>query len=189
MSSDILSREIDVSQFGLIFAGAQKNIGPSGVGIVIIRKDLLERSQDTLPSFLNYNTHIKSDSMFNTPPTFAIYMIGLVLEWLENMGGVPAIQEKNEKKAKKLYDFIDQSNFYQCHVQRESRSTMNVVFRINDNEALEKKFVSESKNNNLNGLKGHRLVGGLRASIYNNLPSESVDALITFMKEFQENNS
>jgi phosphoserine aminotransferase len=189
MSSDILSREIDVSQFGLIFAGAQKNIGPSGVAIVIIRKDLLARSKDSLPSFLNYNTHVKNDSMFNTPPTFSIYMMGLVLEWLETNGGIPAIQEKNERKAAKLYDFIDQSDLYQCHVQKESRSTMNVVFRIQENEELEKRFVAESKENGLNGLKGHRLVGGLRASIYNNLPEESVDALIAFMKEFQTKNS
>ncbi|RAP36463.1 3-phosphoserine/phosphohydroxythreonine transaminase [Candidatus Marinamargulisbacteria bacterium SCGC AAA071-K20] len=188
MSSDILSRNIDVSKFGLIFAGAQKNIGPSGVGIVIVRKDLLQKSKDSLPTFLNYNTHVKNDSMFNTPPTFAIYMMGLVLEWLEDNGGISAIQEKNEKKAAKLYDFIDNSEFYQCKVKKDSRSNMNVVFRINDDESLEKAFVSESKAKGLNGLKGHRLVGGLRASIYNNLPEESVDALISFMKDFQEKN-
>lgn len=188
MSSDILSRKIDVSKFGLIFAGAQKNIGPSGVAIVIIRKDLLARSKDSLPTFLNYNTHVKNDSMFNTPPTFAIYMTNLVLEWLENKGGVSAIEDINNKKAKKLYDFIDSSNFYQCHVEKESRSAMNVVFRIGENEALEKQFVSEAKSEGLSGLKGHRLVGGLRASIYNNIPEASVDALIAFMEKFQKNN-
>ncbi len=191
MSSDILCRPIDVNQFGLIYAGAQKNIGPAGVTIVIIRKDLAERAPESIATMLQYRTHIKEGSLYNTIPTFGVYIIGLVLKWIQDLGGLTAIAEINERKAAKLYHAIDHSNgFYKCPVQKDSRSIMNVVYRIQDgNEALEKLFVSQAEAAGFIGIKGHRSVGGLRASIYNALSEESVDALIKFMSDFQEKNS
>jgi phosphoserine aminotransferase len=190
MSSDILSRPIDISKFGLIFAGAQKNLGPSGVTLVIIRKDLAERASNTLPTMLNYKTHIKAGSLYNTPPTFSIYILGLMLEWVSAQGGVAGIQAQAQAKSEKLYTYIDQSGFYQCPNEVNSRSQMNVVFRIKDqNEALEKSFASEAEKVGLLELKGHRSAGGLRASLYNGVPREAVEALITFMEEFKNRNS
>lgn len=188
MSSDIFSRAIDVSKFGLIFAGAQKNCGPSGVTIVIIRKDLAERTPASLPSMLSYKNHIENDSLYNTPPTFGIYMIDLVMQWLNENGGISAIEEKNKEKAALIYDLIDESDFYCSPVEKESRSLMNVVFRIKNDEALESKFLEGAKKLQLDGLKGHRSVGGLRASIYNALPRESVEALVSYMKQFKQDN-
>lgn len=190
MSSDILSRPIDVSKFGLIFAGAQKNIGPSGVTVVIIRKDLAERAPESLPTMMQYRTHIKENSLYNTPPTFAIYIAMLVFEWLLENGGIPAMQKVNEEKAKILYDAIDATDFYHCPITVPAdRSTMNVVFRIKgNNEELEKKFVSEATKNKFCQIKGHRSVGGLRASIYNAFPIEGVKALVDFMREFEKQN-
>lgn len=187
MSSDILSREIDVARFGLIFAGAQKNIGPSGVTIVIIRHDLAERADSNLPTMLQYRTHIKERSLYNTPPTFGIYMIGLVMDWLESEGGVAAIAHRNEEKAKLLYEAIDQSDFFYCPVEKQSRSRMNVVFRVQgNNEALEQACIAEATQAGLSGLKGHRATGGLRASIYNAQPLAGVQALVDFMQAFAQ---
>jgi phosphoserine aminotransferase len=189
MSSDILCRPINVNQFGLIYAGAQKNVGPAGVTIVIIRKDLVERAPDSIATMLQYRTHVKEGSLYNTIPTFGVYIIGLVLKWIEDLGGLTAIAELNERKAAKLYKAIDDSGFYRSPVQKDSRSIMNVVYRIQDgNEALEKQFVSEAEAAGFIGIKGHRSVGGLRASIYNALPEKSVDALIQFMSDFQAKN-
>ena len=186
MSSDILSRDIDVTRFGLIFAGAQKNIGPAGVTIVIMRPELAERAPKTLPTMLQYRTHIKSKSLYNTPPTFGIYMVALVMDWIEAEGGVAAIERRNENQAQLLYDTIDSTDFYTCPVARQDRSKMNVVFRIqNGNEALEKNFLEEAPAAGLSGLKGHRSVGGLRASIYNAQTFAAVYALVGFMKEFE----
>jgi len=189
MSSDILSRPLDVSKFGLIFAGAQKNIGPSGVTVVIVRKDLAERAAESLPTMMQYRTHIKEGSMFNTPPTFAIYIALLVFEWMLENGGVSAMQKVNEQKAAILYDAIDATDFYTCPIPKADRSTMNVVFRIKgNNEELEKKFIGEAEKNKLCTLKGHRSAGGLRASIYNAFPVEGVKALVDFMKDFANKN-
>ena len=189
MSSDILSRQIDVSKFGLIFAGAQKNIGPAGVTVVIMQPYLAERAPRTHPTMLQYRTHIKSRSLYNTPPTFGIYMISLVMDWIEAQGGVPAIEAHNETKAKLLYDTIDASGFYTCPVAKQDRSRMNVIVRIRDgDETLEKKFVEEAVAAGLSGLKGHRSVGGIRASIYNAQTFEAVNALVDFMKDFEVRN-
>ncbi|GIN70596.1 phosphoserine aminotransferase [Bacillus sp. J14TS2] len=189
MSSDILSRPIDVNQFGLIYAGAQKNLGPAGVTVVIIRKDLLEKSNANVPTILKYNTHAKTNSLFHTPPTFGIYMLGEVLRWLEEQGGVDSIANRNEEKAKIIYNTIDHSNgFYYGHAEKESRSLMNITFRLN-NEELEKKFLAEAKEAGFVGLNGHRSVGGCRASSYNAVPREACVALSEFMKEFQQKNS
>ncbi|MBO0996035.1 3-phosphoserine/phosphohydroxythreonine transaminase [Bacillus sp. SD088] len=189
MSSDILSRPIDVNQFGLIYAGAQKNLGPSGVTVVIIRKDLLEKSNANVPTILKYNTHAKTSSLFHTPPTFGIYMLGKVLKWVEEQGGVDSIANRNEEKAKIIYDTIDHSNgFYYGHAEKESRSLMNITFRLN-NEELEKKFLTEAKEAGFVGLNGHRSVGGCRASSYNAVPREACVALSKFMMEFQLKNS
>jgi len=183
MSSDILSREIDVRQFGLIFAGAQKNIGPSGLSLVIIRKDLAEHAKDDLPSMLQYRTHIKSRSLYNTPPTFGIYMAGLVFDWIQSRGGLAVVQQQNEVKAKVLYDAIDNIDFFYCPIEEKSRSNMNVVFRINGNHVdMENAFVKEAAEIGLVGLKGHRSVGGLRASIYNAQSLKNIKALIHFME-------
>ena len=187
MSSDILSRALDINQFGLIFAGAQKNIGPSGVTIVIIRKDLAERASEQLPSMLQYRSFIKTDSMYNTIPTFGVYMVGLMTDWLKDQGGINAIEERNQKKAKLLYDAIDESDYYHCPVERSARSDMNVVFKIKAGESYEKQFVEEANKQGLSGLKGHRSIGGLRASIYNAHPEEGIRALIDFMKVFEKN--
>jgi phosphoserine aminotransferase len=186
MSSDIASRPIDVSKFGLIFAGAQKNLGPAGATIVIVRKDLAERADKNLPTLLQYRTHIKEKSLYHTPPTFAIYIVGLVLEWLESSGGVAAIQQLNNSKAKLLYDLLDEGAFYSCPVQDSSRSKMNVVFRVaGGDEAIEKDFAKQAEAAGLVGTPGHRSVGGMRVSLYNAVTIQAVQALTTFMREFQ----
>ncbi len=189
MSSDIFSYPFDISKYGLIYAGAQKNLGPAGVTIVIIREDLLERSQDSLHTMLNYKIHAENNSLYNTPPVFGIYIVGLVAKWLLNLGGLEAIAKINDEKAKLIYDAIDNSNgFYKGHAEKDSRSKMNITFRL-PSEDLEKKFVKEATDRGLVGLKGHRSVGGLRASVYNAFPIEGVRALVEFMKEFQNQNS
>jgi phosphoserine aminotransferase len=187
MSSDIASRAIDVKKFGLIFAGAQKNLGPSGVTVVIVRKDLAERADKNLPTLLQYRTHIKERSLYNTPPTFAVYILGLVMEWMEAEGGLSAIEKRNEAKAKLLYDAIDSSNgYYSCPVEKASRSRMNVVFRVAQcNETIEKEFAKEAEAAGLVGTPGHRSVGGMRVSLYNAVGLDAVQALVDFMSEFQ----
>jgi phosphoserine aminotransferase len=187
MSSDIASRPIDVRKYGVIFAGAQKNLGPSGVTVVIIRKDLAERADKDLPTLLQYRTHIKERSLYHTPPTFAVYVVGLVLEWIESLGGVPAIQKRNDAKAKLLYDTIETSGgFYRCPVEKSSRSKMNVVFRVaGGDEGIEKQFGKEAAAAGLAGTPGHRSVGGMRVSLYNAVTLEAVEALTSFMREFQ----
>ncbi len=187
MSSDILSRPLDISRFGLIFAGAQKNIGPSGVTIVIIHESLLQRSSNDLPTMLNYNTHVDNRSLYNTPPTFAIYMVYLVTKWIAKQGGINRIYKINQEKAKSIYDLID-GNFYNTPVEKGSRSLMNIVFRIRNNDVLENKFLAEAEELGLMNLKGHRSVGGLRASIYNAVTQNSVNALTEFMIKFKERN-
>jgi phosphoserine aminotransferase len=183
-SSDMLSRPIDVSRHALIYAGAQKNMGPAGVTVVIIRDDLLQRSAVTLPAMLSYAVHAENGSMHNTPPVFAIYMLGLVMQWLIAQGGLPAVAAINERKAAKLYAEIDRTEFYRGTAQKDSRSLMNVTFRL-PSEDLEKRFIAEAEHAGLDGLKGHRSVGGIRASIYNAFPEEGVDALVAFMREFE----
>ncbi|MGE7951720.1 3-phosphoserine/phosphohydroxythreonine transaminase [Lysinibacillus xylanilyticus] len=186
MSSDILSKPVDVSKFGLIYAGAQKNLGPSGVTVVIIRKDLLEKANKNIPTMLKYTTHADSNSLYNTPPTFGIYMLGEVLKWVESKGGVAEIAKHNELKAKVIYDAIDNSNgFYKGHATPESRSLMNITFRVTDEE-LEKQFLAEAKAAGFVGLNGHRSVGGCRASTYNAVPLEACEALRDFMVAFQQ---
>jgi phosphoserine aminotransferase len=187
MSSDIASRPIDVSKFGLIFAGAQKNLGPSGVTLVIVRKDLAERADKNLPTVLQYRTHIKEKSLYHTPPAFAVYVLGLVTEWIAAEGGLPGIQKRNEAKAKLLYDAIDNSNgYYRCPVEKSSRSLMNVVFRIaGGDEAIEKDFGKGAAAANLVGTPGHRSVGGMRISLYNAVGQDAVEALVSYMREFQ----
>lgn len=184
MSSSILSRSIDVSQFGVIYAGAQKNIGPAGLTVVIIREDLIRGIPEGLPSMLDYASHAKADSMFNTPPTYAWYLAGLVFQWLKEQGGVDAIERVNVRKAGKLYEYIDSSNFYSNPVAVENRSRMNVPFTLAD-ESLNRMFVEEAEAAGLKNLEGHRAVGGMRASIYNAIPEAGVDALIDFMKLFE----
>jgi phosphoserine aminotransferase len=186
-SSDILSRPIDVAKYGVIYAGAQKNMGPAGVTMAIVRDDLLARIPPGLPTMLDYGVHVKKESLYNTPPTFAIYMVGLVLKWLKSLGGLAEMQRVNETKANMLYDAIDGTDFYRGTAEKASRSLMNVTFRL-PNEDLEKKFVAEATAAGLDGLKGHRSVGGLRASIYNAFPTEGVRALVDFMKEFERVN-
>ena len=187
MSSDIASRPIDVNKFGLIFAGAQKNLGPSGVTIVILRKDLAERADKNLPTLLQYRTHIKEKSLYHTPPTFAVYVVGLVLEWIESLGGIPGIQKRNDAKAKLLYSTIEASGgFYRCPVEATSHSKMNVVFRVaGGDQAVEKQFATEAAAAGLVGTPGHRSVGGMRISLYNAVEPAAVEALTTFMHEFQ----
>jgi phosphoserine aminotransferase len=188
MSSNILSRPIEVSKYGLIYAGAQKNAGPAGVTLVVIREDLLEKSKDDLPVMLSYKKQAAGGSMHNTPPTFAIYITGLVLQWLTSLGGLDEINRRNEEKAGLIYQVIDESaGFYRGHAQPDSRSRMNVPFRLSSTD-LEKQFLTEAKRESLIGLKGHRSVGGLRASLYNALPLESVKVLVGFMQEFQRKN-
>lgn len=185
MSSDILSKPVDVSKFGIIYAGAQKNLGPSGVTVVIIRKDLLEKANKNIPTMLKYSTHADSNSLYNTPPTFGIYMLGEVLKWVEAQGGLEAIEKNNEEKAKLIYDVIDNSNgFYKGHAEEGSRSLMNITFRIADEE-LEKQFLVEAKEAGFVGLNGHRSVGGCRASTYNAVPKAACQALADFMLDFQ----
>jgi len=183
MSSDILSRPIDVDRFGLIFAGAQKNLGPAGVTIVIVRDDLLERTPDSVPTMLRYKTHADKGSMFNTPPCFAIYVVGEVLKWLKAQGGVSAMAERNEEKARLLYRVIDSSHYYRGHAASDSRSRMNIAFNLPSAE-LEAKFVAEATEQGMIGLKGHRSVGGCRASIYNAFPIDGVRRLVAFMEDF-----
>ncbi len=187
MSSEIFSRPIDVNKFGMIYAGAQKNLGPSGLAVVIIRKDLVERTSGSVPVFLRYSTHVESGSLYNTPNTWAVYMVKLVCEWVESNGGVAAFEKKSEEKAAKLYDLIDASEFWRSPVEKESRSVMNVVWRL-PNEDLEAEFVKQAKESGFVGLKGHRSVGGIRASIYNAVTLESVEALAAFMKDFEQKN-
>jgi phosphoserine aminotransferase len=188
MSSTILSRPIDVSKFGLIYAGAQKNIGPAGLVIVIVRKDLLGQASSTCPAMFNYKTIIDGESMYNTPPTYAWYLAGLVFKWLKAQGGLEAIAVVNRRKAEKLYGYIDASSFYANPVEVISRSSMNVPFTLADSD-LDKAFLQQSEAAGLLNLKGHRSVGGMRASIYNAVSEDAVDALISFMRDFETNNS
>ena len=187
-SSDILSRPLDIKKYALIYAGAQKNMGPSGVTFVIIRKDMLERSSDSLHTMLNYKTHVENDSLYNTPSVFGIYIIQLVTKWLLKNGGLDGMYKTNLKKANFIYDTIDNSGgYYKGHADKESRSLMNLTFRL-PSEELEKKFIAEATAADFNGLKGHRSVGGLRASIYNAFPVKGCEDLADFMKEFQKKN-
>lgn len=186
-SSDFLSRPLAISRYGLIYACAQKNVGPAGVTVVVIRDDLLERSEDELPGYLNYRTHAKHDSTYNTPPTFAVYMVGLVAKWLQqDVGGLAAMHAINKEKASMLYDVIDASDgFYRGHARPDCRSLMNVTFRLPTAD-LEQSFVAEAAERDLHNLKGHRSVGGIRASIYNAMPVDGVKCLRDFMEEFRE---
>jgi phosphoserine aminotransferase len=189
-SSDMFSRPIDVTRHALIYAGAQKNMGPAGVTVVIVRDDMLPRSvakQSTLPTMLNYAVHAENKSLYNTPPAFAVYALGLVMKWLIAQGGLAAIAKVNERKASKLYAEIDRTGFYRGTAHRDCRSLMNVTFRL-AGEALENAFVKEATSAGLDGLKGHRAVGGMRASIYNAFPEGGVDALVAFMKDFERKN-
>ncbi len=188
MSSTILSRPIDVSEFGVIYAGAQKNIGPAGLTLVIVRRDLLGRASDQCPAMLNWQVAADNDSMYNTPPTFALYLAGLVFEWLLEQGGLEAMAAINRRKAEKLYAAIDNSTFYANPVELASRSLMNVPFTLADAE-LDKQFLQESEEAGLLNLKGHRSVGGMRASIYNAVGEDAVDALIAFMQDFEQRNA
>jgi phosphoserine aminotransferase len=189
-SSDMFSRPIDIARHALIYSGAQKNMGPAGVTAVILREDLLERSRDkkaTLPTMLNYAVHAENNSLYNTPPTFAVYALGLVMKWLIGQGGLAAMAKLNERKGGKLYAEIDRTGFYRGTARKEDRSLMNVTFRL-ATEDLEETFVTESTVAGLDGLKGHRSVGGMRASIYNAFPEAGVDALVEFMREFERRN-
>ncbi|MFT6546556.1 MAG: phosphoserine aminotransferase [Bacteriovoracaceae bacterium] len=185
-SSGILSEPIDIDNFSLIYGGAQKNIGPAGLGFAIIDKDLLNNAQEITPTMLNYTAMLEGESMYNTPPTFAWYMAGKVFKWLKSIGGVSAIGEINNRKAKKLYNFIDKSEFYSNNINEKNRSIMNVPFLL-AREDLNNKFLEDTESAGLLALKGHRSVGGMRASIYNAMPEEGVDALINFMSEFEKN--
>ena len=187
-SSDIFHKKLDIKKYGLIYAGAQKNMGPAGVTMVIMRKDLVERSQDTLHTMLNYKTHVDNDSLYNTPTTFGVYIIMLVTRWLLKLGGLDKMYEINNKKADMLYKCIDESDgFYKGHAEKESRSLMNVTFNLATAD-MEKKLIDETTKAGFNGLKGHRSVGGLRASIYNAFPTKGVDDLVVFLKDFQKKN-
>lgn len=187
MSSDILSRPFDPSGFGLIYAGAQKNLGPAGVTLVILRKELAERAPATLPAIFSYKTHLEANSLYNTPPSFSIYVLALVTRWLKKGGGLAAMAERNRRKAAKLYAAIDATPFYRGTAVPEFRSDMNVTYRL-PSEALEEAFVKEASQAGMKGLKGHRSVGGIRASIYNAFPEAGVDTLISFMQEFERKN-
>lgn len=187
-SSDIFSRPIDVARHGVIYAGAQKNLGPSGVTLVIIRDDLIERGATDLPTMLQYRTHAKNDSMYNTPPTFAIYLMGLVLKWIKQAGGLTVVGENNRRKAGKLYSYLDQSRLFKGTAAVDSRSQMNVTFVTGDAD-LDARFCTAATKAGFDGLKGHRSVGGMRASIYNAFPEAGVDALIAFLKDFEAANA
>jgi|TARA_B100000809_G_scaffold261932_1_gene311814 phosphoserine aminotransferase len=187
LSSNIFSKPIDVSKYGLIYAGAQKNLGAAGVTLLLVRDDLLERSPDSLPAMLNYSVHAKGNSAHNTPPVFSIYILGLVVKWLAHQGGLEHMERQNDDKAKLLYDELDSSEFFSGHAQDGHRSRMNVTFRLPSPE-LETQFASEATAEGLVELKGHRSVGGIRASIYNAFPKEGVEALVAFMKEFERTN-
>ncbi|MCA1620868.1 MAG: 3-phosphoserine/phosphohydroxythreonine transaminase [Acidobacteria bacterium] len=186
-SSNICSRPVDVSKYALIYAGAQKNLGPSGVTVVIVREDLLETIPANLHTMLDYRTHAENGSLYNTPNTWGIYILNLVCEWAREQGGLASIHQRNEEKARKIYDQIDATDFYRGHAAREARSNMNVTFRL-PTEELEKRFATEATAAGLDGLKGHRSVGGIRASIYNAFPPAGVDALTQFMRDFERTN-
>ena len=187
MSSCILSEEVDVTKYGLIYAGVQKNIAPSGIAIAIMREDLIGFAKENIPTYLDYKIHADNGSTYNTPNCFAIYVAGEVFKYIKKIGGIREMHERNVRKAKKLYDFIDSSDLYNCPVREQDRSLMNVVF-VTGNADLDKKFVAEAKAAGMHNLGGHRSIGGMRASIYNAMPEEGVDALIGFMKKFQEEN-
>ncbi|WCK56204.1 3-phosphoserine/phosphohydroxythreonine transaminase [Aneurinibacillus sp. Ricciae_BoGa-3] len=188
MSSDILSHSFDASKFALIYAGAQKNLGPSGVTVAILRPDVLEQASDNVPTMLRYDTHSKNNSLYNTPPTFGIYMLGLVMKWAKQQGGLAALEKMNRDKAGVIYEAIDGSQgFYKGHAEPDSRSLMNITFTL-QNKELEQKFLGEAKNAGFVGLNGHRSVGGCRASAYNAVPYETCKALAEFMRNFQKNN-
>jgi phosphoserine aminotransferase len=188
MSSDLLSRPLDASKFSLIYAGAQKNLGPSGVTAVILREQWLEKASKNVPTMLRYSTHVKNNSLYNTPPSFGVYVLGLVLQWIDRLGGLKAMGERNAQKAKIVYDAIDQSGgFYRGHALPESRSQMNVTFRL-PSETLEKQFVAEAEKAGMIGLGGHRSVGGIRASLYNAIGPEACQTLAGFMKDFSRRN-
>ena len=187
MSSNILSKPVYVSQYGMIYAGAQKNMGIAGLGVAIIKKDLLQKVSATTPVLLDYTLMIENDSMYNTPPAYAIYVLGLVLEWIDEMGGLEVMEKRNIEKAKLLYDYLDSSDFYKAHSDKDNRSLMNVTFTTPSKE-LDAKFVKESIEAGMTNLKGHRSVGGIRASIYNAMPLEGVEKLVAFMKEFEAAN-
>jgi len=186
-SSDILSRQIDVSKYGIIYAGAQKNMGPSGLVVVILREDLLQRIPENLATMLDYRVHVENKSLYNTPNTWGIYILSLVCKWLQEKGGLAGMERENEEKARLVYEAIDATDFYRGHADIDCRSTMNVTFRL-PAEELEKKFVAEATAQGLDGLKGHRSVGGIRASIYNAFPRAGVEALVSFMKDFERRN-
>ena len=183
-SSDMFSRPIDITKYGLVYAGAQKNLGPAGCTLVIMHDDLLARSPANLPTMLNYNTLAKDKSLYNTPPVFAVYIMGLVMKWIIEDGGLEAMARRNQEKAKLIYDVIDSTDFYRGHAQPDSRSLMNITFRLPDEE-LEKQFIADATKAGLSGLKGHRSVGGCRASIYNAFPLAGIHKLVEFMKEFE----
>lgn len=183
-SSDIFSRPIDVTKYGLIYAGAQKNLGPSGVTLVIVRKDLVEAGCKSLPTMLQYRTHAENESMYNTPPTFGIYLMMLVFRWIKKHGGLAAMAARNQDKAGRLYSFLEQSALFRTTAQKDSRSLMNVTF-VTGNEDKDNAFIKAAEAKGFSGLKGHRSVGGMRASIYNAFPSDGVDALVQFMKDFE----
>ncbi|MBP1545330.1 MAG: 3-phosphoserine/phosphohydroxythreonine transaminase [Oscillospiraceae bacterium] len=188
MSSCILSEPVDVSKFALIYAGAQKNMGPAGLTVVIIREDMIGKAKDITPTMLNYQIHADNGSMYNTPPTYSIYVLKLVLEWVKEMGGLEAMKAHNEKKAAIIYDFLDSSKMFKATVEGEARSLMNIPF-VTGNDELDAKFVSEAKKAGFINLKGHRSVGGMRASVYNAMPVEGCEKLVEFMKKFEEENS
>ncbi|MBQ8409872.1 MAG: 3-phosphoserine/phosphohydroxythreonine transaminase [Clostridia bacterium] len=187
LSSCIISEPVDVTKFGVIYAGAQKNMAPAGVTLVIVREDLLGFAEENIPTMLDWKTMAENDSMYNTPPCYAIYVAGLVYQWIEQLGGLEVMKEMNEKKANLLYDYLDSQDYYVAPVKKESRSLMNVTFVTGDAD-LDKKFASEAAKAGLKNLKGHRSVGGMRASIYNAMPYEGVEALVAFMKKFAEEN-
>ena len=187
MSSNILSKPVDVSKYGVIYAGAQKNMGPAGMAVVIIREDLMGHYRENMPVLLDYQLMADKNSMYNTPPTYSIYMMKLVTEWVEQMGGLEAMAKNADLRSSMLYDYLDSTDFYKGAAQKASRSRMNVTFRTGNDE-LDKKFIQESIDAGMTNLKGHRLVGGMRASIYNAMPIEGVEYLIDFMKKFENNN-
>ena len=188
MSSCILSEPVDVSKFAMIYAGAQKNMGPAGLTVVIIREDLIGNAKDITPTMLNYKTHADNGSMYNTPPTYSIYILGLVLKWVKEQGGLEAMKALNEKKAAVIYDFLDSSKMFKATVHGKDRSLMNIPF-VTGNDELDAKFVAEAKKAGFINLKGHRTVGGMRASVYNAMPMEGCVKLVEFMKKFEEENS
>jgi phosphoserine aminotransferase len=188
MSSTILSRPVDVSKFGLIYAGAQKNIGPAGLTIVIVRDDLIGQTVAGTPTMMDYKTHAENESMYNTPPTYGIYMAGLVFKWLKRQGGLAGMEQHNIAKANVLYDYLDTTSFYHCPTAKENRSRMNVPFTLKD-AALDEAFLKGAKEHGLVQLKGHRSVGGMRASIYNAMPIEGVKVLVEYMKAFEKKNA